>query len=91
MIWLLVVAAAIVGSEVGRELQKCLAYRPPVAVAVGAMQTLAGICLVPGGSYRMALGFCLILCGCLPLGMGLSQFWGRWRQARRRKAKQSAA
>ena len=90
MFWLLVLAAGIVGTEIGRELQKCLAYRPPVAVAVGTMQVVAGFCLIPGGSYRTALGFCLMLCGCLPLGMSLFQFWGRWRQAQRRKAKQSA-
>lgn len=87
---LLVLAAVIVGAEVGRHLQNGLASRPPVAVAVGAMQLLAGWCLIPGGPFRCALGFCLLVCGALPLAMGLFQFWRRWRQAQSRKAKQTA-
>ena len=89
MILIAVIIGAIIGIEVGKHLQKALYYRPPLAVAVGGMQILAGLCLLPGGFLRLGLAFCLIFCGFMPLSGALSLYWLRWRQAQRRKARQA--
>ena len=84
--WIWGFIGAVIGSQVGLVLQKRLAARPAVAVAVGVMQILAGYELVTADdAFRNALSWCLSLSGVLPLGSGLNVAVRRWKMSRQNK------
>ena len=84
--WIWGPAGAVIGSQIGLVLQKRLAARPLIAIAVGIMQVPAGYELVTTDDpFRSALSWCLSLSGVLPLGAGLTvapHGWKRSRQSR---------
>ena len=87
--WLWGFVGAVIGSQIGLVLQKRLAARPLIAMAVGVMQVLAGYELITADdSLRNALSWCLSLSGILPFGTGLNVALRRWKKSRQNKAAQ---
>ena len=87
--WIWEFIGAVVGGQIGLVLQKRLAARPLVAIAVGVMQVLAGYELVIADDpLRGALSWCLSLSGALPLGVGLNAALRRWKKSHQDKAAQ---
>lgn len=88
--WIWGFIGGVVGGQIGLVLQKRLAARPLVAIAVGVMQMLAATeeRVIADDPLRGALSWCLSLSGALPLGAGLNTALRRWRKSHQDEAAQ---